>query len=286
MIRVRDTYEKDEIHDRWEAVYRGNPLQDRFNDRIMHRIMKYLRTPPNALFLDAGCGSGDHTVRIARTGCRCIGVDVSEKILRRAKARISETGLSSRVSLTCQALEDLAFASNSFDAIHCRGVLMHIPAWEKALEQLIRVLKPGGRIAILELNHQSLESWIVRQIRRFLATQSRMVETEAGLEFWSDEGGKPWLARVANLRRLAQQLRHLGVEMNIRKASEFWDINRFPAGVLRNAIIRFNVLWFLLGLPARVSSGNLILGEKHVGGPGGESARLRTRHLISLFMTS
>jgi SAM-dependent methyltransferase len=191
-----------------------------------------------------------------------VGVDLSEKILARAQARVAQTGMTGRVGFACQALEQLAFADDLFDAIHCRGVLMHIPAWEKALEELIRVLKPGGKIGILELNDQSLESWMVRFLRRFRATQSTLSRTEAGLEFWSEEEGYPMLARVANIRCLERQLERLGAAVRVRSSSEFWDINRFPAGILRRIAIGCNMLWFALRLPSRLSSGNLIVGQK------------------------
>lgn len=262
MTHLRQTYLQDEVHDRWETVYRGDPLLDRFNDRIMDRLLKYAQPPPNALFLDAGCGAGDHSLRLARRGYRCVGVDLSERVLSRARARILQAGLNAKVVLVCQALEDLAFADGLFDAVHCRGVLMHIPAWEKALGQLIRVLKPGGKIAILELNDQSLESWMVRIARRFRASQSTMTRTAGGLEFWSQEDGHPLLARVASIKCLEKQLKQLGSEVCVRSSSEFWDINRFPAGTLRRGAIRFNVLWFALRLSSRLSSGNLVVGQK------------------------
>jgi len=170
--------------------------------------------------------------------------------------------LGTRAHLVCQGLEDLGFRDNSFDVIYCRGVLMHIPAWEEALGHLCRVLKPNGMLVILELNHTSIETCIVRAVRQLRAGQSRMVETVSGLEFWSDEHGKPFVARIANVASLLDQLRNCGVQKVGRFATEFWDINRFPSGFLRNLAIRFNQLWFLLHLPSFPSMGNAIIGQK------------------------
>jgi len=122
----------------------------------MDRILAILRAPVEGLILDAGCGMGYHSLRIARKGFRCVGVDLSLRVLLKAQSHIAHAGLNHRVSLACQALEDLPFADETFDAIHCRGVLMHIPEWDKALAQRCRVLKTGGRIALLELNDRSL----------------------------------------------------------------------------------------------------------------------------------
>ncbi len=78
---LKNTYQKDEIHGRRESTYRGNTAQDRLNDKIMDRIMDYLKPSPDAVFLDVGCGDGEHSTRIAVRGYRCVGIDISEKIL-------------------------------------------------------------------------------------------------------------------------------------------------------------------------------------------------------------
>jgi ubiquinone/menaquinone biosynthesis C-methylase UbiE len=144
-VVLKQTYEQDEIHSRWESVYRSPPILKRFNDRVMDRILKELIVPRNALFLDAGCGVGDHSLRIADRGYRCIGVDLSESVLAIARKNAASKSPSSRAYFTCQALEDLGFEDDTFDAVHCRGVLMHIPQWEGALASLCRVLTKAWR---------------------------------------------------------------------------------------------------------------------------------------------
>jgi ubiquinone/menaquinone biosynthesis C-methylase UbiE len=107
-------------------------------------------------------------------------VDISENVLETARRDAALRGLASRTSFVCQALEDLTFDDDTFDAVHCRGVLMHIPQWEKALASLCRVLKPGGRIAIMEGNDKSLEMAIVLAVRKVQARNSKMIKTEGG----------------------------------------------------------------------------------------------------------
>lgn len=259
---LKETYASRRLHDAWESVYRGNPAADRLNDRMMDRILACVAAPQNALFLDAGCGVGDHAVRIARRGYRCVGVDISTAVLREAKKIIADLGFQSRISFLCQPLEELSLGDGTVDVVHCRGVLMHIPEWERALYQLCRVLRPGGRIVLLELNHRSLETTIVRLARRFRSSKSQVRSTAAGLEFWSDEQGLPFVVRNANTSYLADRLRSQGISNLTRFATEFWDINRFPAGIIRSAVVRFNELWFRLRLPAAPSGGIAIIGTK------------------------
>ena len=259
---LKETYASRRLHDAWESVYRGNPTVDRLNDRMMDRILACVAAPPNALFLDAGCGIGDHAVRIALRGYRCLGVDISAAVLREAKKSIADQGLQSRISLVCQPLEELSLGDGTVDVVHCRGVLMHIPEWERALHHLCRVLRPGGKIVLLELNHRSLETRIVRLARRFRSSKSQIRNTDAGLEFWSEEQGLPFVVRNANTRYLADRLRSQGFGSMTPFATEFWDINRFPAGIIRSAVLRFNELWFRLRLPAAPSGGIAIIGTK------------------------
>lgn len=259
---LQATYETAEIHDRWEAIYRKNPLQDRLNDKMMDRIMAYLRPRTDALFLDAGCGVGDHSVRIARRGHRCVGIDLSHSILRQAAWNVARNGLEAKITLSCQPLENLSFPDGTFDHVHCRGVLMHIPNWETALASLCRVLKPGGRIVILEANDAGLDAGFVRLARLLLKRKSKMVTTPGGLEFWSEDNGVPFVARIANVPFLLSKLRQLNVRPIARFATEFLEIGRLPAGMLRNAAILLNGAWFSLRLPANISTGNAIIGEK------------------------
>lgn len=259
---LKGTYARSEIHESWESVYRHNPLQDTFNNLMMDRIMACLDLPPHALFLDAGCGIGDHSLRIARKGYRCVGVDLSQYILQRAERKVSECGLSSEVTFSCQGLEDLSFKDATFDAVHCRGVLMHIPAWKNALAQLCRVLKPGGQMVIVESNHTSLEAMIVLLIRQLTARKSQLIRTPEGMEFWSEKDGNPFVARIANMKAVIECLKTYNVSTTMRISTEFWDINRFPSGIIRDTAIRFNRLWFSLRLPPFLSVGNAIIGQK------------------------
>lgn len=261
-MRLRDTYSADRVHDRWESVYRGNPSLDGFNDAIADRIFEHLEPPPRALFLDAGCGVGDHTIRIARRGYGCVGVDISESVLRKASRKAADSGVESSVSFTCQALEDLCFREASFEVVHCRGVLMHIPDWKKALENLCKVLKPGGRIVVVENNRKSVETAIVLFVRRVQARRSKLVRAPGGLEFWSSDSGLPFVARIADVCALTKELESHGITIVGRFATGFWDVGRFPAGVVRRAVIQFNRLYFFLGFPPTFSMGNAIIGEK------------------------
>jgi ubiquinone/menaquinone biosynthesis C-methylase UbiE len=191
-----------------------------------------------------------------------MGLDISHSILKQAAANIARSGLEDRITVDCQVLENLDLPDNTFDCVHCRGVLMHVPEWEKALANICRVLKPGGRIAILEANAASTDAAVVRLARLVMQRRSKMIHTPAGLEFWSEDNGVPFVVRMANIPFLMSTLRKLGVRTIARFATELLEIGRFPSDPLRNAAARLNNLWFSLHLPAIPSAGNAIIGEK------------------------
>ncbi len=272
-MTLRGTYSADAIHDVWESIYRGNAAQDALNEAIASRIFRYLNLPTGCLVLDAGCGTGDHSRRIAERGHYCVCTDISESILLRARKNLAAHGLESRASFVCQALEDLSFPDATFDAVHCRGVLMHIPQWKRALANLCRVLRPGGGIVVMENNHRSVEAATILLVRKFQARKSKLAKTEDGYEFWSEESGQPFVVRIARVRALEKEFEANGISPLKRFATGFWDVGRFPAGVPRRAAMHCNRLYFALGLPPTFSAGNAIIGRKVRGDDASQPGR-------------
>jgi cyclopropane fatty-acyl-phospholipid synthase-like methyltransferase len=63
---LESTYKGETIHTAWESVYRHNQIHEYFDANIIDKIIKSFNMSPDALFLDAGCGTGGHLLRIAR----------------------------------------------------------------------------------------------------------------------------------------------------------------------------------------------------------------------------
>src|SRR5437762_3504696 len=105
-MNLKPTYERPVIHDRWEAVYRSNPLQDRLNAALLDRALACVKPAPDALFLDAGCGVGYHSLAIAAHGFRVVGVDISSNVLKQAAENLQRCGLGDRVTFRCESLEN------------------------------------------------------------------------------------------------------------------------------------------------------------------------------------
>ena len=100
--------------------------------------------------LDAGCGTGllleQEALAVGSKG-RAEGLDYSEDMLEHAAARCEGLG---QVHLQQGSVESLPFEDASFDALSCTQTLLYVDQLDRALHEFYRVLKSGGRIAILE----------------------------------------------------------------------------------------------------------------------------------------
>ena len=95
--------------------------------------------------LDVACGTGDMAVSLVERGCTVTGVDISEEMLAiaRQKAPI--------VTFMIADAEHLPFPDASFDAVTCAFGVRNFVHLEQGLNEMLRVLKPGGQLVVLEL---------------------------------------------------------------------------------------------------------------------------------------
>lgn len=96
--------------------------------------------------LDVGCGTGYLMDLAKRKGFKVRGIDASHGMLRKAKEKYPS--LSGEIILS--SADALPFPSDEFDLVVASGALCHIPAIEKAADEMSRVLKPGGIIRIID----------------------------------------------------------------------------------------------------------------------------------------
>jgi ubiquinone/menaquinone biosynthesis C-methylase UbiE len=105
--------------------------------------------------LDVGCGSGAVTRAIPRrVGDRgvAVGLDPSPALLEVARELAREAGLGDRIELYEGSALRLPFPDRSFDAVLCATVLSHVPGGEAAIPELVRVLRPGGRLGVFDMD--------------------------------------------------------------------------------------------------------------------------------------
>jgi arsenite methyltransferase len=102
--------------------------------------------------LDVASGTGESAILAAREfGCVAAGVDYSADLIRIAQSSADAAGLCDRVGFVEGDAEGLPFADSSFDVALCECSLCTFPDKERALAELGRVLRPGGRVAIADV---------------------------------------------------------------------------------------------------------------------------------------
>jgi ubiquinone/menaquinone biosynthesis C-methylase UbiE len=127
------------------------------DDEIAAReaYLRLLDIGPGERVLDVGCGSGVVTREIARrvgSEGRAVGVDPSPGLLAVARELARDVGLGDRVEFREGTAHRLPFPDGTFDALVCVTVLAHVPAGEAAIPELVRVVRPGGRIGVFDLD--------------------------------------------------------------------------------------------------------------------------------------
>jgi demethylmenaquinone methyltransferase/2-methoxy-6-polyprenyl-1,4-benzoquinol methylase len=106
---------------------------------------------PGQRVLDVASGTGLVAFALARRGCEVVGLDQSEQMLSGARARLAERpALANRVRFVQGEAEHLPFDDGSFDALTFTYLLRYVDDRSATMRELARVVKPGGRIGMVE----------------------------------------------------------------------------------------------------------------------------------------
>jgi ubiquinone/menaquinone biosynthesis C-methylase UbiE len=110
---------------------------------------------PGERVLDIGCGSGAATRTLARRvvpGGRVVGLDASAALLKVARELAEEAGLGESIEFKVGDGRALPFPDASFDCVLAATTLSHVPDPERALAEMVRVTRPGGRVGVFDVD--------------------------------------------------------------------------------------------------------------------------------------
>jgi demethylmenaquinone methyltransferase/2-methoxy-6-polyprenyl-1,4-benzoquinol methylase len=150
------------VDDVFDKVARRYDLMNDLMSGGLHRAWKEAlvaklhppKTRPFAL-LDVAGGTGDIAFRALEaggTGIKVIVADINGEMLAIGRARASERGLGSQIEFVEANAEALPFAGKRFDAVTVAFGIRNVPRIDAALQEMFRVLKPGGRFLCLEFS--------------------------------------------------------------------------------------------------------------------------------------
>jgi ubiquinone/menaquinone biosynthesis C-methylase UbiE len=148
------------VRSRYNRVARIYDLEQALEEPfvVFGRLRKALwaEAPPAGSILEVGVGTGIN-MRHYPPGARMTAIDISDRMLAKAKARAQRDHVS--VGLALVDAQHLDFADNAFDAVVATCVFCSVPDPIAGLREALRVLKPGGRVLLLE--HVRSENAIV-----------------------------------------------------------------------------------------------------------------------------
>ncbi len=205
---------KERVRAFWQANPCGIKFADappgtrRFYDLVeAHRYTKEWHIPEAANFsgtkglhvLEIGCGVGTDGAQFAEAGAIYTGVDLTDAAVELARKRFEFSNLPGTFQ-TADA-ENLPFSKDTFDLVYSHGVLHHTPDAQKAVQEVHRVLRPGGR-AMVMLYHRGSYNYRVN-ISVLRRAGAHLLKSEAGINVVHKLTGEP----IDSLREHARLLK-------------------------------------------------------------------------------
>jgi len=140
-------------------------------DKIWRRkAINYLKNSSPKRILDVASGTADLAIESLRLNPeKVIGIDISEEMLRIGIAKVERKGLQHKIRLQVGDSENLQFENDYFDAITVAFGVRNFENLEKGLSEMFRVLKPKGKVVILEFSNP--QKFPVKQIYNFYFKQ-------------------------------------------------------------------------------------------------------------------
>jgi SAM-dependent methyltransferase len=233
-----------------EAADRFAALSERYSGDLARRLVELAGLAPGERVLDVGTGAGLLAAAAAPRAGRVLGIDISAALLDRARGIADARGLGGHVEYRLMDAEALTLEDASFDAAVSLFALLHLPDPLRALQEMRRVLRPGGRlvvgvgsgapVSLAGLAHRAGRLgalWQERRGRRLVAPGSleslltrRLGHDEGASAHWQEharEHGAAGLARLVGDAGFADvQSSWQGRDLEVATASEFWDLQR------------------------------------------------------------
>ena len=259
---MRDVFEKEATISKWDDDY-YHPVSLWLYDRAISDMLRFMEILPGETILDAGCGPGDHSIRVAKEGIRVCAVDISKAMLQQAQLRVKSAGVSDKIEFHQMDLTEIDFPDSHFNYVFSWGVVIHIPEAERVLDELSRIVKPGGKLALYLTNKAALDHKIesfVRFIMRNPLKGRKKLPLGNGVWYENDQN-KLWVWRF-DANAITEYLSRNNFRLIKRHIGELSQLQVRFNGLPRRVLLNINNLAYRLSFPSRIASGVLLVFEK------------------------
>jgi SAM-dependent methyltransferase len=139
-----------EIYKQSSEIVRASRLNEELATELYGKYIQFVSqsAPQTSTLLDVGCGSGWSSYLLSKIGYQVVGIDLN--------AEAFECSTNPNLSLVVGSAMNLPFENASFDIVTTNQAIEHIPDPEKAIMEMIRVLKPGGTLCFVGPNLLSI----------------------------------------------------------------------------------------------------------------------------------
>src|SRR5215204_1283057 len=192
---------------------------------VGNEINRLIHSKKNQIVLDVASGTGEPGLTIASMldSGKVVITDLAEDMLGIARENAMQRGIKNYETFACD-VSDLPFADNTFDAISCRFGFMFFPDMLLAAKEMVRVLKPGGKIATSVWNVPEKNFWIT----------AIMDAINKNMELPAPVPGVPGMFRCAEDGFMADLFSEAGLKnilvkevrgkLNCETAQVYWDV--------------------------------------------------------------
>ncbi len=150
-IKEQEIQTQNRVASYYEDVRYKMPWSRTYHDWLFSHLISLVR--PTGKILDAGCGTGLLAEYLPTR--EIWGIDISKEMVAWAQNRLPHAQVGD--------VEDLPYDDNFFDTVFARSIIHHLEQPEKGVEELVRVLKPGGRIIFLDTRDANPFSKVCRK---------------------------------------------------------------------------------------------------------------------------